>query len=83
MGEAFTRHFLRPLLVSGAACRKDLGVMRRGTADVHLMFEFVDANENSQLVIPGRPQGEPGNDLALRNIATWIPGSLARATAPE
>jgi hypothetical protein len=40
MGEAFTRHSLRPPLFSRARLSQALGVMRRGTADVHLLFEL-------------------------------------------
>jgi hypothetical protein len=40
MGEAFTRHSLRPLLFRGHLLRKTRALQCRGTADVYLLFEL-------------------------------------------
>jgi hypothetical protein len=39
MGEAFTRHSLRPLTFRGRVASHSSGVIRRENADVHLLFE--------------------------------------------
>jgi hypothetical protein len=46
MGEAFTRHSLRPLdFLEGHAASHSSGVIRRGNADVYLLFENVKLHD--------------------------------------